>query len=73
MSVKIRLWGSREEIAEISRHLHHTGLRILSESRDYPDRGSSTLWRRYLEVEVSTDGAASVNRGDGATKRSVEK
>jgi hypothetical protein len=49
--VKVRLHGSREEVAEATRRLVEV-LDVVAVSDPYPDRGASVLVRVYLEVRL---------------------
>lgn len=53
--VKIRLWGESQEIeALIERICNSTpGIRVLSVSGHYKDRGASVYERCYLDVELT--------------------
>lgn len=51
--VKIRLWGTPEEIAEMKDYLKSLlRLRVNSCSEPCPDRGESIYKRVYMEVEL---------------------
>jgi hypothetical protein len=56
--MKLRLHGTREEVAEATRRLLQV-LDVVAVSPPYPDRGASVLVRVYLEVrlDVSASGA----------------
>jgi hypothetical protein len=49
--VKLRLCGTRAEVAEATRRLVQL-LEVVSVSPPYPDRGASVLVRVYLEVRL---------------------
>jgi hypothetical protein len=49
--VKVRLHGTREEVAEATRRLVEV-LDVVAVSGPYPDRGASVLVRVYLEVRL---------------------
>jgi hypothetical protein len=49
--VKVRLHGTRVEVAEATRRLPQV-LDVVSISEPYPDRGASVLVRVYLEVRL---------------------
>jgi hypothetical protein len=49
--VKVRLHGTREEVAEATRRLVEV-LEVVAVSDPYPDRGASMLVRIYLEVRL---------------------
>jgi hypothetical protein len=49
--VKLRLWGTREEVAQATRRLVEV-FDVLAVSDPYPDRGASVLVRVYLEVRL---------------------
>jgi hypothetical protein len=55
--VKVRLHGTREEVAEAARRLVEV-LEVVSVSGPYPDRGASVLVRVYLEVRLDATGSA---------------
>ena len=55
--MKIRLHGTTTEVETAATLLReiaagHPTFQIVSESTDYPDRGASTLVRRYLETRL---------------------
>lgn len=51
--VKIRLWGTPQEVAALAQHLRNDeGLQILSVSDSYPDRGESRYERVYIEADL---------------------
>jgi hypothetical protein len=50
--VKLRLHGTREEVAEATRRLLEV-LEVVAVSPPYPDRGASVLVRVYLEVRLA--------------------
>jgi hypothetical protein len=60
--VKLRLHGTREEVAEATRQLVQV-LEVVSVSPSYPDRGASVLVRVYLKVRLD---AADPTRSIGA-------
>jgi hypothetical protein len=49
--MKLRLHGTREEVAEATRQLVQV-LEVVSVSPSYPDRRASVLVRVYLEVRL---------------------
>jgi hypothetical protein len=49
--VKLRLHGTRAEVAEVTRRLVQV-LEVVSVSDPYPDRGASVLVRVYLQVRL---------------------
>ena len=49
--MKLRLHGTRVEVAEATRHLVQV-LEVVAVSPPYPDRGASVLVRVYLEVRL---------------------
>jgi hypothetical protein len=49
--VKVRLWGTAEEVAAATRRLVEV-LDVVAVSGPYPDRGQSVLVRVYLEVRL---------------------
>jgi hypothetical protein len=49
--VKLRLHGTRAEVADATRRLVET-FDVVAVSPPYPDRGASVLVRVYLEVRV---------------------
>jgi hypothetical protein len=55
--VKVRLHGTRAEVAEATRRLAEV-LDVVSVSEPYPDRGASALVRVYLEVRLDPGGSA---------------
>jgi hypothetical protein len=55
--VKVRLHGTREEVAEATRRLFEV-FDVVSVSDPYPDRGASVLVRVYLEVRLDPPGSA---------------
>jgi hypothetical protein len=55
--VKVRLHGTREEVAEATRRLVDV-LDVVAVSDPYPDRGASVLVRIYLEVRLDPAPAA---------------
>jgi hypothetical protein len=50
-SLKIRLMGKTEDIEQVASILRSSS-RFLSESDDYPNRGSKVIYRRYIELET---------------------
>jgi hypothetical protein len=50
--VKLRLHGTPADVAEATRRLAEA-FQIVAVSRPYPDRGTSTLVRVYLEVRLT--------------------
>jgi hypothetical protein len=50
--VKVRLHGTRGEVAEATRRLVE-GFDAVSVSEPYPDRGASVLVRVYLEIRLN--------------------
>lgn len=54
MTVKIRLWGTSEEVASVAAALRFV-LEDVQEGKEYPDKGNSDLVRRYLETSGTTD------------------
>jgi hypothetical protein len=59
--VKVRLHGTRAEVAEATRRLLEV-LDVVTVSDPYPDRGASVLVRVYLEVRLETADPAPVDR-----------
>ena len=59
--MKLRLHGTREEVAEATRRLLQV-LDVLAVSPPYPDRGASLLVRVYLEVRLHDPGTGSPAR-----------
>jgi hypothetical protein len=57
--VKVRLHGTRQEVAEATRRLVEV-LDVVSVSEPYPDRGASVLVRVYLEVRLDPAAPATV-------------
>ena len=55
--MKVRLHGTREEVAEATRRLVEV-LDVVAVSGPYPDRGPSVLVRVYLEVRLDPASAA---------------
>jgi hypothetical protein len=55
--VKVRLRGTREEVAEATRRLVEI-LEVVAVSDPYPDRGATVLVRVYLEVRLDQAAAA---------------
>jgi hypothetical protein len=49
--VKLRLYGTRDEVAEATRRLVEA-FEVVSVSPPYADRGASVLVRVYLEVRL---------------------
>jgi hypothetical protein len=62
--MRLRMHGTREEIAEATRRLVEV-LEVVSVSQPYPDRGASVLVRVYLEVRLDP---ASLSRSSGASR-----
>jgi Protein of unknown function (DUF3970) len=56
--VKVRLHGTREEVAEATRRLAEA-FQVVAVSRPYPDRGRSVLVRVYLELRLTPAGQPS--------------
>jgi hypothetical protein len=50
--VKVRLHGTREEVAEATRRLA-AAFQVVAVSDPYPDRGAGVLVRVYLEVRLT--------------------
>jgi hypothetical protein len=65
--VKLRLHGTREEVAEATRRLLEV-LEVVAVSPPYPDRGASVLVRVYLEARLTPPGPAAPP-GRGRTTR----
>jgi hypothetical protein len=58
--VKIRIWGPPEENARVTEVLR-AAFTVVDESEDYPpNRGTSPLRRRYLELRLDTPATAAV-------------
>ncbi len=58
--MKIRIWGLPEENARVAEVLR-TVFAVVDESEDYPpNRGTSPLRRRYLELRLDAPPAATV-------------
>jgi hypothetical protein len=55
--VKVRLHGTRQEVAEATRRLVEV-LDVVAVSDPYPDRGASLLVRVYLEVRLDPPSSA---------------
>ena len=53
--MKLRLHGTREEVAEATRRLLEV-LEVVAVSQPYPDRGASVLVRVYLEIRIDPTG-----------------
>jgi hypothetical protein len=53
--MRLRLHGTREEVAEAIRRLLEV-LEVVAVSQPYPDRGASVLVRVYLEVRIDPTG-----------------
>lgn len=49
--IKIRLWGTRDELAEALPVLRDA-YDIRSESKIHPDHGQSTMYRLYVEADI---------------------
>jgi hypothetical protein len=67
--VKLRLHGTREEVAEATRRLVQV-LDVVSVSEPYPDRGASVLVRVYLEVRLDPTTQATPASRRQAARRS---
>jgi hypothetical protein len=63
--VKLRLHGTRPEVAEATRRLVQV-LDVVAVSPPYPDRGASALVRVYLEVRLPSAPPASAAPKGGA-------
>ena len=51
--VKIRLWGTPEEVKEFAEYLERTPcVKVLQRSEGYPDRGKSAYERVYIEAKL---------------------
>lgn len=63
--LKIRLWGETREINNFVAHISADKcVRVLSMSKNYPDRGSSIYERCYMEIEqVPGNGQVKLLRG----------
>lgn len=74
--MKIRIMGTREELAcaqlyyeELERS---TGVKSVTISRLYPNRGSNTIYRLYVEVEhYATDGQRSSTGSEDRSELAV--
>jgi hypothetical protein len=55
--VKVRLHGTREEVAEATRRLVEA-FNVVAVSEPYRDRGASVLVRVYLQVRLDPPGPA---------------
>jgi hypothetical protein len=66
--VKLRLHGTREEVAEATRRLLEI-LEVVAVSPPYPDRGASVLVRVYLEVRLAPSGPAAPPGRGRSTRR----
>lgn len=54
--IKIRLWGTEEEISKFADLLKEQAcIRIMQRSTPYADRGESEYKRIYLEAEIKGD------------------
>lgn len=53
--VKVRLWGEPAEIEKLIEHICNDlpGVRVLSVSEHYKDRGASVYERCYLDVALN--------------------
>jgi hypothetical protein len=65
--MKVRLHGTREEVAEATRRLLEV-LDVVSVSDPYPDRGASVLVRVYLEVRLDPSRSATPAGPDRSTR-----
>jgi hypothetical protein len=65
--VKVRLHGTRGEVAEATRRLVEV-LDLVAVSQPYPDRGPSVLVRVYLEVRLDPASAATPSGQDRPTR-----
>jgi hypothetical protein len=66
--VKVRLHGTREEVAEATRRLVEV-LDVVAVSEPYPDRGASVLVRVYLEVRLDPATTATPTGAGGPPRR----
>jgi hypothetical protein len=66
--VKVRLHGTRAEVAEATRRLLEV-LDVVAVSEPYPDRGASVLVRVYLEVRLESAAPATPPNPSRATRR----
>jgi hypothetical protein len=64
--VKVRLHGTRQEVAEATRRLVQV-FDVVAVSEAYPDRGASVLVRVYLDVRV--DPASPTNPASAGSAR----
>jgi hypothetical protein len=67
--VKVRLHGTREEVAEATRRLVEV-LDVVAVSEPYPDQGASALVRVYLEVRLDPASPTPSAGPDRPTRRS---
>ena len=66
--MKLRLHGTREEVAEATRRLVQI-LEVVSVSHPYPDRGASVLVRVYLQVRLGPASPTSATPSAPAVRR----
>jgi hypothetical protein len=66
--VKLRLHGTRAEVAEATRRLVQV-LEVVSVSQPYPDRGASVLVRVYLKVRLGPATPAAPGRPPAPARR----
>ncbi|HEX8134359.1 MAG TPA: hypothetical protein VF880_13140 [Actinomycetes bacterium] len=66
--MKVRLHGTRAEVAEATRRLVEV-LDVVSVSQPYPDRGASVLVRAYLEVRLDPPGSTPSTDAGGPARR----
>jgi hypothetical protein len=64
--VKLRLHGTRQEVAEATRRLGQV-LDVVAVSPPYPDRGTSVLVRVYLQVRLPAAPTGGPEGRDGLT------
>jgi hypothetical protein len=64
--VKLRLHGTRQEVAEATRQLGQV-LDVVAVSPPYPDRGISVLVRVYLEARLPPTPTGGAEGRDGLT------
>jgi hypothetical protein len=69
--VKLRLHGTRAEVAEATRRLVEV-LEVVAVSPPYPDRGASVLVRVYLEVRLPEAPQSSTPAPEGSPDPSRE-
>lgn len=67
--MKVRLHGTREEVAEATRRLVEV-LDVVAVSEPYSDRGASVLIRVYLEVRLDPSGSATPASPERPARRS---